>query len=161
MSKRTFAASKKKGGVTEELFELAANYYRNDGRLNWHKTYPEFVVLEQTDEGHTVGFFRDVAAADYVLSLPQMNGRTVWVEVKGFITAAHTRKHTQGLHQYDQMALSERDGDAAGFYLVCWTDKKNWRDPLWRLYPVASLEKLPKSLFQSRPISLQSLPILH
>lgn len=136
-----------KGSVTEQVFEAAATYYQNSRQLSWYKTYPEFVVLEHYEGGHVRGFFRDKATADYVLSvvvqddLGRPYSQSVWIEVKGFSVKklTHTRKHKQGLHQFDQMMQASEDGLAWGFYLVEWSVKNN--DPVWSLHDVHDLER--------------------
>lgn len=135
-----------KGSVTEQVFEQAATYYRNNGELAFYKTFPEFVVLGEANEGNVRGFFRDKATADYVLSvivhddLGRPYGQAVWIEIKGFyVKDLTTRKHKQGLHQFDQMKKAMTDGLAWGFYLTEWTSKRY--DPVWVLYNVADLTR--------------------
>ncbi len=136
-----------KGSVTEQIFEQAATYYRNNRELTFCKTYPPFTVTETDADGKTIGFFQKEGPPDYILSLIVQDdlgrtyGQSVWIEVKGFSVKAltHTRKHRQRLHQYDMMRQAHDDGKAEGFYLTEWAVKG--ADPIWALYDVTALNR--------------------
>lgn len=131
--------AKRRGTQAEQEFDIACRYYRNNYLIDWHPTFPEFVVLGHLEDGVVRGFFKDKGTADRVISLAKFNGKTCWAEIKSFAAKGKkTLSDEKDTRQYDMMLAAVEDGQAMAFYAVRW----KWNKIIeWRLYPITGLKK--------------------
>lgn len=123
--------AKVSGDLAERLFEVSCNRYKDNGRIDWHKTFPEIVITERGMRGQVTGFPKEKATADYVGSVTELNGKTFWVEVKN-VRGVNRKSISKTYHQYRQMKTSMNRG-AMAFYLLRWHNDDFVE---WRLYPL-------------------------
>ncbi len=144
--------AKRRGTQAEQEFDIACRYYRNNYLIDWHPTFPEFVVLGHLEDGAVRGFFKDKGTADRVISLAKLGGRTCWVEIKSFARLDQkTLNDKKDIHQYDMMLAAVEDGKALAFYAVRW----KWRKIIeWRFYPVSDLKRQYKEIVFEREAGL-------
>lgn len=128
--------AKRSGEIAETEFDISASEYARFGQAHCQPTYAEFVVTKRLKGGQCVGFFKEKATSDRVLSIADLGGRTCWIEIK-HVKAKDQKTIQNTMHQYRQMFDAQRDGNALCFYIVRWNYNSNIE---WRLYPISTLD---------------------
>lgn len=133
--------AKRRGDLAEKEFDIASRYYKANRRLDWQPIHAQFIALgtvkNGSGRGKVYGYYKERSAADRVLTLADLGGRAVWIEIKSF-SAKNTKTLDKGLHQYDQMRDAVETGAAMAFYATRW----RWgagREVEWRLFAVQGL----------------------
>lgn len=144
--------AKRRGTQAEKEFDIACRYYRNQYLIDWHPTFADFVVLKKLRSGLVQGFFREKGAADRIISLAQLGGRTCWVEIKSFARQDQmTLSDKKDIHQYDMMAAAVEDGKALTFYAARW----KWDRVIeWRFYSIPKLKRQERKIVFEREAGL-------
>lgn len=136
----------KKGELTELIFYNTCIQYRNQGKLSFFKTFPEFTVIEPGKKARrgnkgtlTKGFFNDKALPDWHITVNRNDGLSipVWMDTKG-VTTDKTWYNLTGaaIAQWDRMIEDLNDSNTLGFFFVEWMSPENSNDREWLLFPV-------------------------
>lgn len=128
--------AKRSGEIAEGEFDISAAEYAQFGLVHCQPTYAEFVVLSRLSGSKCVGYFKEKATSDRVLSIAELGGRACWIEIK-HVKAKAQKTIQNTMHQYRQMYDAQRDGNALCFYIVRWNHNE---DIEWRLYPIDVLD---------------------